>query len=131
MTVNKHVFRAGPFQSIFAQGVQVGDLLYLSGQVSMDESGSIVGSGNFGQQLEQCYANAAMVLREFGGDLSNVIDETLFVTDISQVLGDLDTFSAVRERVYGASPEVSQTLVEVAALVSPDLLVELKCVAHL
>jgi len=131
MTVSKQVFRTGPFQAIFAQGVRVGDLLYLAGQVSMDDAGNVVGAGNIGKQLEQCYANVDSILGEFGSDMGNIVDETLFVTDITQILSNLETFGAVRERVYGAPPEVSQTLVQVAALVTPDLLVELKCVAHL
>lgn len=131
MSITKQTFRAGPFQGVFAQGARVGDLLYLAGQVSMDDEGNVPGSGDIGKQLEQCYANVGSVLSEFGGDVRNIIDETIFVTDISQILNNLDTFSAVRESVYGAAPEVSQTLVEVAGLVTPDLLVELKCVAHL
>jgi enamine deaminase RidA (YjgF/YER057c/UK114 family) len=131
MSISKKTFRSKPFQGIFAQGTRVGDMLYLAGQVSMDDGGNVVAPGDFGKQLAQCYANADIILREFGGDMSNVIDETLVVTGVSHVLTDLETFGAVRENVYGAEPEVSQTLVQVAGLVTPDLLVELKCVAHL
>lgn len=131
MSVNKQTFRAGPFHSVFAQGVRVGNLLHLSGQVSLDAAGQVLAPGDFARQLEHCYANVGAVLHEFGGDMTNVVDETLFVTNVADVLGDLETFGAVRERAYGTPPEVSQTLVQVAALVLPELCVEVRCVAHL
>ncbi|MDC1287624.1 RidA family protein [Gammaproteobacteria bacterium] len=131
MGIEKKSFRSGPFQSIFANGVQVGDTLYLAGQVSMDENGGVVGAGNMEHQLRQIFSNINNLLAEFDADMSNVVDECIFVTDVGLILENLETFCAVRQEAYGEIPNVSQTLVQVAALVSPDLLVEIKCVAKL
>jgi len=131
MSISKKSVRSGPFQSIFASGVQVDGTLYLAGQVSMDGEGNVVGAGNLEQQLRQCFANIKDVLSEFGADMSNIVDECFFVTDVALILDNLETFCGVREEVYGGPPEVSQTLVQVAGLVSPDLLLEIKCVAKL
>ncbi len=131
MSISKKSVRSGPFKSIFANGVQVNDTLYLAGQVSMDSEGNVVGAGNLEQQLRQCFTNIKGVLSEFGADMSNIVDECFFVTDVALILDNLETFCGVREEVYGEPPEVSQTLVQVAGLVSPDLLLEIKCVAKL
>jgi 2-iminobutanoate/2-iminopropanoate deaminase len=131
MSIDKKTVRSGPFQSIFANAVQVDDSLYLSGQVSMDEDGQVVGAGSLEQQMRQIFANIESILSDFGADLSNVVDECIFATDIPQILANLETFCGVREEVYGGQPEVCQTLVQVSALVSPDLMLEIKCVAKL
>lgn len=130
-TIEKTSVRSGPWQEIFAQGVQVGDWLYVTGQVSMDAEGTIVGPDDLAAQVTQAYANVAAVLSEFGADMSNVIDETLFVTDFTRVMADIDDVMAARNAAFGGRAEVTQTMVEVAALVMPELMIEIKCVAHL
>ncbi len=46
-------------------------------------------------------------------------------------VGDVLSECGVRQEAYGGPSEVSQTLVQVAALALPDLKIEIKCVAHL
>ena len=41
MTIEKKLHRSGPYADLFSQGVQVGNSLYLAGQVGMDDSGAI------------------------------------------------------------------------------------------
>lgn len=41
MSSVKQVFRSGPYADLIAQGVRHGNVLYLSGQVGMDESGHV------------------------------------------------------------------------------------------
>ena len=43
MTLQKKLHRSGPYAELFSQGVQVGNTLYLAGQVGMDDSGSAPG----------------------------------------------------------------------------------------
>ena len=45
MTIEKKLHRSGPYADLFSQGVQVGNSLYLAGQVGMDDSGARVRSG--------------------------------------------------------------------------------------
>ena len=64
--------------------------------------------------------------------MDDIVDETLFVTDIGGLLGNIEAWCAVRSEAYGAAtPEVSQTCVQVAALVMPELVIEIKCIAQL
>ena len=108
----------------YSQAVKVGDTIYLSGQISHDESGETVGIGDMEAQLRQCYANVAALLAQYGATLENVVDETMFVTDMEAALA---AASCRREFFPGAG--VALTAVEVKKLAFPDLLVEIKCVA--
>ncbi len=63
----------------------------------------------------------------FGAEPSDVVDETLFVTD---VMAAATCAKEVRGEVYGEAFAVASTLIGVAALGSPDLMIEIKCVAH-
>jgi enamine deaminase RidA (YjgF/YER057c/UK114 family) len=69
------------------------------------------------------------VLAEFNATMDNIVDETWFVTDIDECMGQVEALFAERQRRYGKIPEVSQTLVQVAGLVDPSFKIEIKCIA--
>ncbi len=70
------------------------------------------------------------VLAQFGADMSNIVDETFFVADMDELMGNIEDVYGEREAAYGGTPEVSQTVVQVVALVQPELKIEIKCIAH-
>jgi len=129
MTIEKKTYRSGPYQDFFAQGTQVGDVLYLSGQVGIDRDGNTPTS--IADQTKVAYTNMQDTLSQFGADMSNIVDETFFVTDMHELFGNIEDVYGAREAAYGGNPEVSQTVVQVVALVQPELKIEIKCVAHL
>lgn len=129
MSIEKQTFRSGPFKDIFAQGVKVGNILYLAGQVGVDDSGKP--GADITEQTKLAYANIRQVLSEFGATMGNIVDETMFVTDMAEIMSNADSIFGVRLDAYGEVPEVSQTLVQVSALVLPELKLEIKCIAHL
>jgi len=129
MSISKQTFRSGPYKDFFAQGVQVGDALYLAGQVGVDAKG--VAGADIAEQTKLAYENIKAVLAQFEATIDNVVDETMFVTSISEVMTAADAVFSVRAEAYGGIPQVSQTLVEVGALLLPQLKVEIKCIAHL
>ncbi len=131
MAVDKKVVRYGPFKKVVANAVQVGNVVYLSGQVSVDSAGNFVGVADLAAQVEQSYKNIREVLARLDASLENVVDETWFVTDMDQVMANFQQVYAVREQAYGKIPETTQTLVQVAALAMPELMIEIKCIAHL
>lgn len=63
--------------------------------------------------------------------MSNVADETFFVTDMDALMESVEEVYGTREEAYGGKPEVSQTVLQVVALVQPELKIEIKCIAHL
>lgn len=129
MMIEKKTYRSGPYQDFFAQGTQVGNVLYLSGQVGIDRDGNTPTS--IADQTKVAYTNMQDVLSHFGAEMSNIVDETFLVTDMNELFGNIEDVYGAREAAYGGTPEVCQTVVQVVALVQSELKIEIKCIAHL
>ena len=127
--MEKKLLREGPYADFFSQGVQVGNVLTMAGQIAVDDNGNT--PDDFKSQMILCYENILKILDHFGGTLENVVDETWFVTDIDECMENVSEIFAEREKIYGCKPEVSQTLIGVNALVQPNLKIEIKCIAHI
>ena len=112
----------------YSQAVKVEDTIYISGQVSHDDEGKIVGRGDMEAQMRQAYANIQKMLEQYGATMDNVIDEVLFVTDMNTAFA-----AAVqcRQEVFSGQPVVASTIVQIQRLAFPDLMIEIKCVAKL
>ena len=85
MAINKETKSLGmPWEKEYgyAQAVKVGETIYLSGQVSHDEEGNIVGLRDMETQMRQTYANIQKVISQYGATMDNIVDEVLFVTDM-------------------------------------------------
>ena len=127
--MDKKLYRTGPYADFFSQGVQVGNVLTLAGQLGDAENGSV--PAEIKDQMINCYINIKNVLSEFGATLDNVIDETWFVTDVNECMDNVSEIFSEREVIYGCKPEVSQTLVGINALVQPQYKLEIKVIAYL
>jgi enamine deaminase RidA (YjgF/YER057c/UK114 family) len=111
----------------FAQAVKAGDTIYVAGQTAFKETGEIDGVGDMAAQMRRAYANIARVLEKVGATVDDIVDETLYVTDI---MAAATVALEVRKEVYGGRFEVASSLVQVAQLGLPDLMIEIKCTAH-
>lgn len=110
----------------YSQAVKVGDTIYLSGQVSHDDTGNIVGLGDMEAQMRQAYANVQKMLAQYGATMANLVDEVLFVTDMEAAFA---AAVACRQEVFSGTPVVASTIVQIQRLAFPELLIEIKCVA--
>jgi len=84
-------------------------------------------------QVQRAYTHIASVLERFGATMDDIAYETFFVTDMSAVRGGqekMGAFFGARAEAYGGNPQVSQSLIGVAELAAPDLMIEIKVVAH-
>ena len=123
-----------PVPEVYAQlSVATGArTVYLSGQVARDADGSPVGAGDLAAQVEQAYANVATALAAVGGSFADVAKLTVYVVDWAP-----DKMAALGEGVgrvaqrLGIDPVRPITLIGVAALGEPDLLVEVEATAVL
>ncbi len=106
--------------------------VFLAGQVARDASGEPVGAGDLAAQVEQAYVNVATALAAVGGSFDDVAKLTVYVVDWSgdqlPALGAGVGRAAAR---LGVDPVKPITLIPVAALGEPDLLVEVDAVAVL
>ncbi|HKV35714.1 MAG TPA: Rid family hydrolase [Pyrinomonadaceae bacterium] len=125
----------------YVQAVKVDDTIYVSGQLSHDEQGNVVGPAplddagkirdrsNMETQMRQTYANAKKILGEFGASLDNVVEEVVYVTDMDKAM---EVAGPVRKEAYGSEkPQVASTILVTPRLAFPTQLIEIKFIAKL
>ncbi len=101
-----------------------GRTVYVSGQVSIDRTGVVIGKGDLKAQTTQVFENLKAALAASGGTLDDVVKITVFMTDLSQV----QTVRQIRDTYFTNEPPASSA-VEVMRLVRPELLIEIDAVA--
>lgn len=99
----------------YSQGFQVGDMLFITGQLPVDPAtNQVVGNGDITLEAQQVMRNMMAVLEEAGFSARDVVSATVYLTDIDT----LDTVDAVwRESFPDANAYPSRAVVEVSALV--------------
>ena len=102
-----------------------GTLVFISGLLSRNGAGEIVGKGDMAAQIEQVGRNLAAALESAGASLANLVKTNTYVTDIDEFFRHPD----VRMRYFGALP--TSTTVEVRRLSHPDFMVEIEAMAAL
>ena len=106
--------------------------VFLAGQVARTADGEPVGPGDLAAQTEQAYLNVATALAAGGGSFADVAKVTLYVVDWSgekyPALGAGVARAAAR---LGTDLTTPVTLIPVAALGEPDLLIEVDATAVL
>jgi reactive intermediate/imine deaminase len=98
--------------------------VFISGQVALDEEGHVVGKGDFEAQAHKAFQNVRDALAAAGARMKDITKLTIYVTDMQ----NLGTLSEVRAK-YFAGRFPASTLIEVSALVFPELLVEVEAIA--
>jgi enamine deaminase RidA (YjgF/YER057c/UK114 family) len=119
----------------YAQAVRVGNTIYVSGQLSHDNDGKLVGpapvdasgrvtdTSNMELQMRTTYANAGKLLARFGATLDHVVEEAIYVTDVDAAFA---VAGPARKAAYGKEqPECASTLAGVTRLAFPEQLVEI------
>lgn len=110
----------------YAQAVKVENTIYVSGQVSHDDRGNIVGHGDMEAQMRQAYTNIKKVLAKYGAKMENIVDEILFVTNMD---GAFVAAVKCRQDIFSGIPVVASTIIQIQRLAFPELMIEIRCVA--
>ena len=105
-------------------GIRLGDLVFVSGQASVDEMGRTVGAGDFDAQGQQVFANLAKVLQQAGSGLEHVVKVTIFVTDMAVI----DKVVQLR-REHFTPPYPADTIAQVQSLADPEWMIEMEAIA--
>ena len=114
----------------FSQAIEVtgGErVLYCAGQTSSDEAGNTVGPHDMRVQAGRALDNLEAVLEDAGLELANVVRLTYFVTDVDAYFSE--GAPVVGERLAAAGVQPASTLLGVARLAFPDLVIELEATA--
>ena len=104
--------------------IEKADIIFVTGQIAMDENGNVVEKNNPSGQAEFVFRNIDMILKEGGGSLEDVVKAQIFLTNMD----DFAEISKVRNKFFLKSKPVS-TLVEVNKLVKEGCCVEIEVIA--
>lgn len=126
MLVRLKLSSGAPWESRvgYSRAVRVGNTVHVSGTTATDAEGKLVGAGDVYAQTVQTLGNIRAALERAGARLGDVVRTRYYVTDISQW-----------EAIGRAHSEVfldvlpTMTMVQVAALIDPAMLVEIEAEA--
>lgn len=101
---------------------QGGTTIWLAGQTApVDDSGKAL---DFEGQVRQLFSQLGKTLKEAGGQLSDIVTMTVFITDIR----DAEQFLRIRREIFGDNFPAS-ALINISHLVPPTALIEIQAVA--
>ena len=108
----------------YSQAIQVGNLVYTSGQIPIDPATDAFAEGGIKEQTRQSLTNVKAILEEAGLSMSNVVKTTVFMAD----MGDFADMNAVYAEFF-SEPYPARSAVAVKTL-PKGALVEIEVVAE-
>ena len=113
----------------YAQAVRAGNTLYVSGCVSWDATGKVIGEGDMRAQVHAVYTDLRETLAAHGATFEHVVKENIFTTGMEA----LESHNDLRIKFHtddGSAPPAS-TWIGCTCLAVPGLLLEVECIAVL
>jgi enamine deaminase RidA (YjgF/YER057c/UK114 family) len=109
----------------YSRAVRIGSRIYVSGTTATGENGELVGAGDGYAQAAQAIRNIEHALKQAGATLANVVRTRMFVTDISR----WQEYGRAHQEFFGEIRPCA-TMVEVRALIDPQMLIEIEVEAE-
>jgi enamine deaminase RidA (YjgF/YER057c/UK114 family) len=126
MSKRLNISSGAPWEDVvgYSRAVRVGNVIEVAGTAAVDEGGQVVGAGDATTQTKFILEKIGRALNQAGASLRDVVRTRMFVTDMRdwQAIGQAhgEFFREVRPVT---------TMVEVKALIQPELLVEIEATA--
>ena len=109
----------------YSRALRCGDFVLVAGTTAISEDGVVLAPGDAGGQVHAIVDRIEAALAQAGAGLEDVVQTRMFVADISRA----EEIGRAHSERFAAHPPVS-TMVEVAALIDPRMLVEIEAVAY-
>jgi enamine deaminase RidA (YjgF/YER057c/UK114 family) len=123
MTERRHVSSGGPWEDRagYSRAVVVGDSCFVSGTTDAGADGRSTHPGDIAAQADAVLETISAALHDAGFSIEDVVRTRMFVTDIGRSAEVLP----VHRRWFG-KVRPAATMVQVAALIDPSLLIEIE-----
>ena len=117
----------------YAEGVKVGNMLYLAGQVGWNPATGKVIEGGLREQVRGAFSNMKTVIEHAGGSIDNVVQLMSFLADKGNDRPLMEDFNVVVgvQKEFFTTGRPCGTVVRVRQLALPELLIELQAVVAL
>ena len=119
----RRAFSGAPWEGKigYCRALRVGDRVFVTGTASVAEDGGVYAPGDPYAQAHRCLEIISRALADVGASLSDVVRTRMFVTDI----GLWQEFGRAHGEVFAGTPPTT-TMVQVEALIDPDMLIEIE-----
>ncbi len=109
----------------YSQAIQVGNLIYTSGQIPIDPNTGNFVTGGIQEQTRQSLCNVKAILEETGTDMSRVVKTTVFLADMADFTAMNDVYAEFFTQPYPARSAVAVKTLPKGALVEIEVVAEL------
>ena len=110
----------------YSQAIQVGNLVYTSGQIPIDPATGMIVKGGIKEQALQSLTNVKAILEEVGLTMSNVLKTTVFMADMGDFADMNSVYAEFFTEPYPARSAVAVKTLPKGALVEIEVIAEVK-----